>query len=142
MPQHSDRIIQLTLRAQERVFRLAARDYGLTLKAISLDSNIPYETLRSYAGHKNDQAVLPVSAVNKLIGVIPDDLLSHLFEPGNRQLVVSDDDNELDALGEHADAVAAEVRRARHPMSDGGTDITDAEASKIRTIATKLRRVA
>src|SRR5690242_10246419 len=96
---HSDRIVALTLAAQERMFRLAARDHGLSLQQISRDSNIPYNTIRSWAGHNGEQSVMPISAVNKLCDVIPDDLLSHLTEPGNRHIAHnSGNDGDLDAL--------------------------------------------
>ena len=137
---HTDRIVALTLKAQERVFRLAARDYGLSLQTISTESNIPYNTIRSYAGHNGEQAQMPISALNKLCGVIPDDLLSHLTDPGGRQLVLDDDDHDLDILGDHADAIAAEVRRARSPSSPGGTEITDLEEARIRRKAAQLKR--
>lgn len=43
--------------AQETMFRVACR--AKSLKAISLDSAIPYSTLRSYAGHNGDTAEMP-----------------------------------------------------------------------------------
>lgn len=137
---HSDRIVALTLEAQERVFRLAARDHGLSLQRISLESNIPYNTVRSYAGHNGEQAQMPISALNKLCGVIPDDLLSHLTGPADRHIVHDDDDHDLDVLGDGADELAAEVRRARSPSSPGGTEITDMEEARIRRKAMQLRR--
>jgi hypothetical protein len=138
-----DRIILLTLQAQARMFRLAKRDHGLSLKCISLDSGLPYETVRSYAGEKGAQSMMPISAVNKLTGVIPDNLLSHLFEPGDRQLVADDDiDDCLDDLGDEAGKLEAEVRRARHPASPGGTDIIDIEQARIRRAATRMSKRA
>lgn len=135
-----DRITREVLKAQERIFRLAARDHDLTLKAIGLDSGINYETLRSYAGNKDAQAVMPITALCRLVGVIPDDLLSQLVGVVGRELVVDDDDSELDALGDSADEVAAEVRRARSPNSPGGTEIIDIEEARIRQKALRLRR--
>src|SRR5687767_151425 len=57
-----------TKTTQERIFRIAQRQ-GLTLKAISLDSGIPYSTLRGYAGNNGETAEMPVSALCKLAGV-------------------------------------------------------------------------
>ena len=128
------------LNAQARIFRLAERDHGLTLKAISLDSGIPYNTLRTYKGHNGAQAMMPVSALCRLVGVIPDELLSHMFDPVNRQIVHDDDDGCLDRLGDDADSVATEVRRARSPNSPGGTDIVDIEEARIRAKALRLAR--
>lgn len=135
-----DRMNEQTLAAQARLFRLAERDYGKSLKQISLDSNIPYETLRSYKGDKGAHAMMPLSAVNKLCGSVPDELLSHLLEPGNRHVAENlDDEGDLDALGEDADAVATEVRRARHPNSPGGTNIVPIERDSIVGKARQLK---
>lgn len=128
------------LDAQSRIFRLAEHDHGLTLKAISIDSGIKYETLRSYKGDKGAQAMMPVSALCKLVGVVPDELLSHLLDPVGRHIVQDDDDSGLDTLGDDADAVAAEVRRARAPQSPGGVEIVDIEEARIRQKALRLRR--
>jgi hypothetical protein len=131
---------QKILRAQATMFRLALRDFGLTLKSISIDSGIGYEALRTYVGTKGAQSMMPVSALCRLVGVVPDELLSHLLDPVGRQIVHDDDDSELDALGDDADAVAAEIRRARSPNSPGGTEIVDIEEARIRAKALRLRR--
>lgn len=130
------------LRAQSRIFRLAERDHGLSFKALALDSGIPYDTLRTYAGNKGAQAMMPVSALCKLVGVIPDELLSHLLDPADRHIVPNDDDDELDDLADIADEVAREVRRARHPKSPGGTEIIAIEEERIKRKARSLRRRA
>lgn len=136
-----DRITLLVREAQRRIFRLAERDQGLSLKAINLDSGIPYNTIRSYA---SGEAVMPVPAMLKLVGVIPDELLSQLLDPVKRCLMPTDtgDDPDLDALGEDAAAVEAEVRRARKPDSPGGTNIVPIERSaiigKARSFARKV----
>lgn len=106
---------------QERIFRIAMRN-GLTLKAISLDSEIPYNTLRGYAGHNGATAEMPVSALAKLVGVIPDDLLSLLL-PVDRAIVqvpegVDHDDLE-DACRDYLNAKAD----AHHKDSECGREI-------------------
>lgn len=132
-----DRITHLTLEAQSRVFRLSQRDHGLTLKRISIDSGINYETIRSYAGSKEAQAVMSLPSFIKLCGVIPDELLSQLLELADRHLEVDeeDEDTEFDDLADHGDNVARLVRQARHPASPGGTEIIAAEEEKIRAAA-------
>ncbi len=131
-----DRIVRLTREAQQRIFRLAERDCGLTLKAISLDSGVPYSTIRTYA---SGEAIMPITALIRLADVIPDTLLSQLFDPVDRHLVKDSDDYCLDELGEAADDVAAKVRRARHPNSPGGIEIIDAEAMAIRRASQRVR---
>lgn len=133
---HDDRISFVVLETQQRIFRLAERDHGLSLKAISIDSGIPYNSVRGYAaGH----TVLPVPAMLKLVDVIPDDLLSHLFHPVSRHIVpVAGIDGDLDELGDKADDLATEVRRSRHPKSPGGVDIVSAEVACIKGKAATL----
>jgi hypothetical protein len=132
-----DRISFLVLEAQKRIFRLAERNHGLKLKTISLDSGIPYNSIRGYAA---GETVLPVPAMLKLVDVVPDELLSQLLEPVQRCLMPTDNggDHDLDALGEDADAVATEVRRARRPDSPGGTNIHPIERSAIIAKASKF----
>lgn len=136
-----DRISLLVRDAQKRIFRLSERDHGLSLKAIGLDSGIAYNTVRTYA---SGESIMPVTAVLRLTGVIPDELLSHLFEPVGRHIAENGPDGEtdLDALGEDADAVATEVRRSRHPNSPGGTNIVPIERQAIMGKVHKLRRRA
>lgn len=95
---HEGEISHRSKETQERVFRIAQRD-GLTLKAISLDSGIPYSTLRSYAGNNGETAEMPVSALFRLVGVIPDELLSLLL-PEGRAIVQVPADIDHDALAE------------------------------------------
>lgn len=131
---------QKILTAQQRIFRLAERDHDLTLKRLSLDSGIKYETLRSYAGNKGDPAMMPVSALCKLVGVVPDELLSQILDPVGKHIADNGGgDEDLDALGEDGDALATEVRRSRHPDSLDGTNIHPIEREAILGKARKLR---
>jgi hypothetical protein len=133
----SDRLATLTLEAQRRIFRLCERDYSLSLKAISLDSGIPYDTLRSYA-RRDDTAVMPVTAVLKLCDVVPDHLLSHLLDPVARHIASNQmQDGDLDELGrEAADFTNAYV----HAKSD--CNITRIEQGKLRGRAERLASTA
>ena len=140
---HQDRISVLLLKAQERMFRLAARDCDLTIKAISLDSGIPYNTLRCYAGHKGAQAMMPVSALLKLVGVIPDELLSHLFEPVGRHLVEDEtDDGDHDSINPACIDFTAALARARHPDSPEGVNIAPCEDKELRAKRVRIRSAA
>jgi hypothetical protein len=133
----NDRITWLVLEAQQRIFRLAERDHGLSLKAVSLDSGIPYNTVRSYAG---GHAVMPVPAMLKLIGVVPDTLLSHLLDPVQRCIVPAQpDDGDHDTLASNCIDFASEHARARHPNSPAGVEIAPCEDSTLRAKRTQLR---
>ena len=131
---HDDRITLLTLEAQERIFRLTVRDHSASLNSISIDSNIPYNTIRSYAaGH----AVMPLPALIKLCGVIPDYLLSQLLAPVDRQISPAPSDIDFDQLGADCLSYSAELSQARHPNSPGGSEIVDIESHALRAKAPK-----
>ena len=136
-----NRIMALVKDAQKRVFRLAERDYGLTLKAISLDSGIPYNTIRNYAGNNGEQCAMSVPALLMLVDVIPDDLLSQLLDPVRRALVPvnSEGEPDYDAIGQHALDLGMTVAQARSQNSPGGTNIVPIERNAIDA---KLARVS
>jgi hypothetical protein len=127
-----DRISLLTLEAQQRVFRLAERNHGLKLKTISLDSGIPYNTIRSYS---HGEAVMPLPAFLKLVDVIPDELLSQLLDPVKRCIVRAEegDEPDYDAIGQGALELAGEVQKSRRPDSPGGTNIVPIEKQAIHS---------
>jgi hypothetical protein len=137
---NDDRISFLVLEAQRRIFRLAERNHGLKLKTISLDSGIPYNSVRGYA---SGETVMAIPAMLKLVGVIPDDLLSHLVEPVGKQLVDSEgDDGDHDTLASNCVQFIGTHGRARHPNSPAGVDIADCEEKALRAGRAKLRRIA
>ena len=110
---------------QRRVFRVATDPmrYGLTLKAIGIDTGIPYSTLRTYA---DGSSMMPIDALYKLCGVIPDELLSLLL-PEGRCIVTQSDDDDHDGMASRCMDFAAELQRARHPESEAGVDIGPGE---------------
>lgn len=133
-----DEITRETRKTQKRIFRLAGFDHGLTRKMIAADSGIPYSTL---TGYSKGTVLMPVTAVIRLAGVIPDELLSQIFDPADRHLAMNaNGDEDLDDLGEIADEVASEVRKARHPKSPGGTEIIAIEEARIKRVASRLGR--
>jgi hypothetical protein len=140
-----DKITRETLDGQRRLFRLAERDHDLCLKRISLDSGIPYTTIRTYAA---GEAMMPVAAINRLADIVPDKLLSHLFTVSGKHLidVDNDPDHDLDELADEADEVARDVRRARRPDSPGGHNIVPIEREQIvgkaKRLGARAKRVA
>lgn len=115
---------------QERIFRIAMRN-GLTLKAISLDSQIPYNTLRNYAGHNGETAEMPIGAVAKLVGVIPDELLSLLL-PDGRVIVQAPDAIDHDEIAPAMRDYLSAKDDAHHPDSEAGRDIGPGEDAGLR----------
>lgn len=143
MASSNDRVTVLTLEAQADMFRLAERDHGLCLKALSSKSNIPYNTLRSYKGSGCEPAVMPVSAVNKLAGIVPDYLLSYVFDPSGRCIVPQQpDEGDHDTFAGNCIDIAAATARARHPESPGGISIVDSEDRELRARRDNLRKQA
>lgn len=115
---------------QERIFRIAQRN-GLTLKAISLDSEIPYNTLRNYAGNNGEPAEMPVSALAKLVGVIPDELLSLLL-PSGRVIVQAPTEIDHDEIAPAMRDYLSAKDDAHHPDSENGRDIGPNECAGLR----------
>lgn len=116
---------------QERIFRLAQRDFGLNLTAIHADSGIPYSTLRSYAGHSGEPSEMPVSALVRLIGVIPDHLLSLLLPDGRMIVRVPQElnhDEACDAMQEYL----TDKAHAHRPDSECGPAIGPNEDAALR----------
>lgn len=125
---------------QELVFRVA-KGSGLTLKAISLDSGIPYSTLRTYAGNNGATAIMPLDALYELVGVIPDELLSLLL-PEGRSIVRVPDDLDHDAFETMCREYLAEKGKAHRPDSPGGREISGCEDTRLRGKAVALRVAA
>jgi hypothetical protein len=130
---------QGALSAQSLMFRLAVRDHGITHKMIHLSTRMSLSSIGEYS---RGETVMGLVALRKLSQMkeFPSNLLSLLLGGTDRHIVDGDDDAELDTLGENADAVATEVRRARHPQSPGGVDIVPEEESQIREKVVQLRR--
>lgn len=133
-------ITQRLREEQKRIFRVAADPlrYGLTLKAIGIYAGIPYETLRSYA---NGSACMPVSALFKLCGPIPAELLSLLL-PEGLVIAPSGEQPDHDDLAASAIDYAALHARARHPDSPGGVAIVAVEEAELSSGAARLKAAA
>lgn len=139
----NDLVTVRTIEAQQDMFRLVERDHGLCLKALSSKSNIPYNTLRSYKGSGCEPSAMPVSALNKLVGIIPDYLLSYVLNPSGRCIVPQQpDEGDHDTFAGNCIDIAAATARARHPESPGGVAIVDSEDRDLRGRRENLRKRA
>lgn len=123
-------IIQQAKEEQRRVFRIAMdpNRYGLTLKAISMDAQIGYDSLRDYAAGETE---MPLSALRRLVGVIPDELLSLLL-PDGRQIIRAPEALDHDEISEALQDWLREKERAHHPDSPQGRDIAPCEDATLR----------
>jgi hypothetical protein len=137
IPSHVDKIADHQRSAQERVFRLAARDHGLTLKAISLDTGIGYTTIQSYS---KGQAVMSIASLFRLVGVIPDELLSLLL-PDGRHIVRAPEEIDHDTLCDLATDYVETKMAAHKADSPMGPAIAPCEDTTLRSKAVKLKAV-
>lgn len=122
-------IVQQTKEEQKRVFRLACDQnrYGMTLKAIAMDAGIGYDSLRDYASGETE---MPLSALRRLIGVVPDDLLSLLL-PDGRFIVQAPGEIDHDVISAGMRAYLKAKDEAHHPNSEAGRDIGPGEHDKL-----------
>lgn len=144
MPRENS-ILEQTLETQRAIGGLIQAHPMMSFKTVAADSGIPYSTFCTYFSQELNLklAELPMSNFVRLIGVIPDEWMSHLLDPADRHLAHNgDEDSEFDDLADKADEVAREVRRARHPRSPGGTEIIAKEEARIRQLTRALRLTA
>ena len=135
---HNNNISDRQRRETARVFRLAERDHGLTLKAIALDSGLGYTTVQTYAsGH----AVMSIASLFCLVGVIPDELLSLLL-PDGRQIVRAPEELDHDALCELAEDYVREKTASHRADSECKEQIGPQERARLTAKAVRLKAVA
>lgn len=83
--------------SQQRMLRLAARDYALTPAAIHAETGISLPTIKSWSAKEASAISGPMLV--KLAACIPNELMSLLFEPAGKSLFDtesgSDDIDEL-----------------------------------------------
>lgn len=128
---------------QERMLRLAERDYDLTPSVLHAETGIPKETQLSW---RKDTA-MPAWALVALCRVIPDELTSLLFEPIGKHIGTDDSgDGDLDALARVSAGYNVEYLDARQPGSENGTDLSPRERAHLkdraRVVAATARSAA
>lgn len=133
------KIVEQMRERQKMVFRIAMdpNRYGMSLKAIQMDSGLGYDSLRNYA---SGDTIMPITAVDALIDVIPDELLSLLL-PSGRLIVRIPEAIDHDEIEEAARDFLAAKGRAHHPESPAGRDLAPCEDETLRGRATVLRAV-
>jgi hypothetical protein len=134
-----DAAVQHIVDVQERMFRLAKRDYGLTIRDLEAETKIPATTLRSYT----KGAVMPITAFAKLCAVIPDELTSLMLPEGKH--VGTDrpaDDGDVAQLAEESAEFNVEYLHSTSPRSEGGKAITPRELGNLKDRARRLTAVA
>lgn len=114
---------------QKDVFRVATdpMQIGLPLKVIASRAHIAYETLITYA---NGTAKMPVAALHKLCGVLPNELLS-LLMPDGFAIVRTCDDADLAAMAEKCADFLSHYTAARSEKSEASTALGPTERDRL-----------
>lgn len=129
-------ILDQTLDRQKRMFRIAQDPtrYGLSLKLIAMDSGLGYDSVRHYAAGETQ---MPLSALNALVGVMPDELLSLLL-PESRQIVSLPDGVDHDEFEKLCREFLAIKGSAHHPDSPAGRELSSCEVIALNRAAANL----
>lgn len=135
MPRKSD-FVQDIISRQERMLRLAERDYDLTPTVLAAETGIPKPTIVSW----KHGVAMPAWALVALSRVIPDELTTLLFEPVAKHVGTDDiGDGDLDKLARESAGYNVEYLDARQPASEAGTELSPRERANLKD---RARRVA
>lgn len=129
------------VRDRQLVIRREMDRRGISLKAVSFDSGIPYATIVSYFPGERDRepATLSAAAIFMLCEAkaLPLDLLS-LVLPEGFQIVRAPEEIDHEALCDLASQYIAEKNRAHHPDSEAGCALGPNERVKLTRGAMSL----
>jgi hypothetical protein len=127
---------QETKARQAELFRLAERDYGLTLSALATETGLSETSLKSYAlSNIFARAKMPLWVFVRLCKVIPEDVTSIMVEPADKCILpLLPQDDDLDKLTAEAVEFAADKLRRE---ADGVICHIDRKA-----LAERARRLA
>lgn len=125
---------------QRRVFRIAQDPtrHGLTIKMIAADSGLNVNSVRNYAAGETE---MPLSALDALVEVLPDELLSLLL-PADRVILRVPDGVDYDEYEKHFRTFLRVKGEAHHPASPAGRDIAGCEESALDLALAPLRLAA
>ena len=99
---------------------------SISLKVIAYDSDLSYDTLRSYFPASGDPATISGAAIFCLCGHLPGDLLSLLL-PDGFLVVRAPEGIDHDAAAEAMEDYLQAKNRAHHPESEAGREIGPGE---------------
>lgn len=127
---------QNSIEAQAEMFRLAKRDYGLTLRVIAENSPLKLSTLKGWCSG----SAMPAWAIGALGEAgVPDHLLSLVYKPFGRHVGTTDAEACVDRIGELAIQLAQLVMKARDPNGPGQSAVVPQERVKIAEILDELQ---
>lgn len=123
--------------AQERMLRLAERDYGITAKVIAAETQIPLPTVSSWR-RANAPVAMSLADFVLVCRVIPDELTSLIMEPSSKHVGTDETgDGDLDQLSREAAHYNAEKLDAE---ADGV--VTHIERASLKHRAKRIASVA
>lgn len=140
----------MIVRDRQRVIRREMDRRGISLKAVSLDSGIPYATIVSYFTDERDREPATIGGASLYMlccgedgrgPALPVDLLSMLL-PDGFQIVRAPEDIDHDAMCEWASSYVAAKHRAHHPDSEAGREIGPGEAARLNGLVAELKVAA
>lgn len=130
------------VRDRQLVVRREMDRRGISLKAVSFDSGIPYASVVSYFPGERDKVPATISgaALFQLLTneALPLDLMS-LILPDGFQFVRAPEGLDHDKLCDLAADYVAEKNRAHHPDSEAGRDIGPGENAALTGMVLQLR---
>lgn len=129
-----------SVQAQERMFRLAERDHGLSIKALVLETRIPKNTLLGWKGG----TTMPAWALGALGRAgVPDHLLSLVLHPYSRHIGTDDaGDGALDELVRETAGFTSDYLEATAPDSPGGPKVIPIEQARLTERALRIEHKA
>lgn len=133
------------IRERQSVIRRELDRRLISMKAISMDSGIPYATLLTYfpQDRNKDAVQIPGGAIWSLVDgkAMPGDLLSMLL-PDGFQIIEASEDIDHDKVAQIAHDYLQAKSAAHHPDSPGGRELSDCEKVSLGSIHTELKAVA
>jgi hypothetical protein len=129
------------VRERQLVIRREMDRRGISLKAVSLDSGIPYPTIVSYFPGEKDKQPATISGAAMFClcqtKALPLDLLS-LLMPDGFQIVQVPEGINHDVICDLAADYVADKHRAHHPDSEAGRDIGPSEDARLTNKVVQL----
>jgi hypothetical protein len=129
-----------SIEAQERMFRLAERDFGLSIRTLHLETRIPVNTLQGW----RNGTTMPAWALGALGKAgIPDYLLSLVLHPFERHVGTDEDgDGALEELVREAAGFTNDYLQATSANSPGGPVVIPMERAKLAERALVIEQQA
>lgn len=135
-----NRIEQYIITTQVSLFVDARRELQLPLKALAMDSGIPYPTIIAYAEGRHALSLAAVKRLLAVKGMAP--FLSRLFEPEDHSLVAAGQASDHDDFAAKCIELVTETAAAHRKDSECAERIGPNESRALNSKRTALKAVA